>query len=165
MMPRGCCCRVWLLLDRTQDPGAALINPMFLFNEVTPLGFLCCAVLCCAAAGESRPSWGHKWRIWSGKKKQRTVCWCIVTPGLALESQETCRDYSAHVLFLTRETRESWSNLDFGRCVNFFLKKSSVDFAALFLPLLSSSSSSASFMWMDGCRGRKVWAAARRSKI
>lgn len=28
-----------LLLDHTQDPGTAVINPMFLFNEAMPLGF------------------------------------------------------------------------------------------------------------------------------
>lgn len=28
-----------LLLDHTQDPGTAVINPMFLFNEAVPLGF------------------------------------------------------------------------------------------------------------------------------
>lgn len=43
MMHSGCCCQVWLLLDHTQDSGAAVINPMFLSNEAMPLGF--CAAL------------------------------------------------------------------------------------------------------------------------
>lgn len=41
-MPLGCL-GIWLLLDHTRDLGAALINPMFLFNELMLPGFLSCA--------------------------------------------------------------------------------------------------------------------------
>lgn len=44
-MPLGCF-QGQLLLDRTQHSGAAVINPMFLFNEVMLLGF-------CPTAGEA----------------------------------------------------------------------------------------------------------------
>lgn len=75
------------LHDCTQDSGAALINLMFLFNEVMPLA--CCAVL------QLEKLYPAEVR----SAKTRTAQCCVLTSSKALEARSWPQLFRAH-LFL-----------------------------------------------------------------